>query len=225
MEAYWRAEVAGKTYAIYHGDARELLPELQADVILTDPVWPNADPRLPGSDDPYGLFASVAVHFARFRRVIVHLGCDSDPRILAAVPTGLPFLRACWLRYTPPTRFNGTLMAGADVAYVFGEGYLPGTRPGQRVLPGEFTSSSRGQRDPGNDHPCHRNPGHVEWLVAQYTRPGDVILDPFVGSGTTLIAALKGGRSAIGIEIERRFCDLAVLRMEREMAQLRLALS
>jgi len=57
-----------------------------------------------------------------------------------------------------------------------------------------------------NTHPCPRKREHVDWLVDSYTRPTDVILDPFAGSGTTLLAARAFGRLAIGIEMTRKYC-------------------
>ena len=51
-----------------------------------------------------------------------------------------------------------------------------------------------------------------------FTDPGDVVLDPFIGSGTTAFAALELGRRAIGIEIDERFCD-AMVSASREPVQ------
>jgi site-specific DNA-methyltransferase (adenine-specific) len=47
---------------------------------------------------------------------------------------------------------------------------------------------------------------------------GDTVLDPFMGSGTTLAAAVENGRRGIGIEIERRYCSLARARLEKSVA-------
>ncbi|HDL49741.1 MAG TPA: site-specific DNA-methyltransferase [Actinobacteria bacterium] len=55
----------------------------------------------------------------------------------------------------------------------------------------------------------------VRALVRDYTRPGDLIVDPFAGSGTTLIAARSEGRSCIGAEMDPETFDKAVKRLEK----------
>ena len=128
MKPYY--EHAGIT--IYHGDCREVLPQLEQPLAcIVDPVWPNS--VFPGVDDPQALFAEAAA-LLTVERLVVHLGCTSDPRFLAAVPERYPFFRVCWLRYARLS-YRGRILLGSDVAYVYGK--PPASRLGLHVLSGE----------------------------------------------------------------------------------------
>ena len=63
------------------------------------------------------------------------------------------------------------------------------------------------------DHPSPKPPGLMLEVVRRLTEPGWTILDPFAGSGTTLWAAVKEGRNAIGIEREPAYCEIIRKRM------------
>jgi hypothetical protein len=209
--------------ALYLGDAREVTPDLGLDpartVVVTDPVWPNPGATvIVGRDDPAALFASVARHFPSVaRRAVVELGCDSDARFLAGVPASMPFVRAIWLRLAVPTPKGAVLFSG-DVAYVFGDGRAEN---GRTLIPGEVTArlSKETRRGLGIRHPCPRRMEHVSYLVAHLTSRADTVFDPFTGSGTTLCAAIRHGRRAVGVEIEEQHAEEAAQRVEGERRQ------
>jgi hypothetical protein len=193
---------------IYHGDARELMPSVSfpADSLITDPVWPNCAVPLFGADAPRDMLRDVLCQF-RGLRLAIHLGCDSDPRFLAAAAEGRwPFFRVFWLEMARP-HYKGRLMYGSDVAYFFGE--PPVSRPGAHVIPGRYIDADSSGRQ--TDHPCPRKLNHAKQLVRWWS--DEVVLDPFAGSGTTLLAAKEMGKRAIGIEIEERFCEMAANRV------------
>jgi hypothetical protein len=183
-------------------------PEGSVPLILTDPPWPNCD--ICFCDDPAGTFAAFAFQAARISgRLIVVLGCDTDVRFLSTVPKSLPFFRLCWLRRIPGS-YRGSLFYSADVAYVFGHQALNGT---DRVIGGESTAVLQKDRDDDNPHPTRRHIEHMSWLVRKFSRPGDLVLDPFCGSGSTLVAAKRAGRPYCGIDKEKEYCDFAELRL------------
>lgn len=219
---------------IFNADFRDVLPQLEAeDLILADPVWPNNSVDRFRSIDPYHLFSELCSCLpSRSRRFVVHLGCDSDIRFLSPVPPRLPFLRVCWLDYARPS-YKGRLLYTGDVAYVFGE--PPAYIPGRQVMSGMCRSSRsdklfhrhseqkrkdfiRREAAAGILHPSPRRLEHVKWLVHQFS--DTQVIDPCMGSGTSLVAAKHLGRAAIGIELEEMDCELAVKRLAQEVLPL-----
>ena len=64
-------------------------------------------------------------------------------------------------------------------------------------------------------HPTQKPVTLFEYLVKTYSNPGDTIIDPFMGSGTTLIAARNLGRDAIGIDSDERSCEVSANRLSQ----------
>ncbi len=205
---------------LIHGDSRNVNLLQQVDTILTDPVWPNAIDDLAGSHNPSHLFQQALAHLLQFLkpdgRIIIQMRCDSDPRFLQGIPPHFPFIRMAWLPYAVPSRQRRLLISG-DVAYVFGK--PPKSREGHHVLPGQPHPDFCPKAQPNDNtikHPCPRHINHVEWLVEKFTNPDDVVLDPFLGSGTTGVAALNRGRQFIGIEIDKKYLMEAKQRILNE---------
>lgn len=201
------------------GDCRELLPEIQADVAILDPVWPNCPiDLLPGAADPYTLLRDTLLALRPVKRLVVVMRGDSDPRFLTAVPASYPFFRTQVLPYALPS-YIGRKLGGDELAYCFGEP-IP-SAPGQRLIPGHGPKAQPTDRPP-NGHPCSRALIHFKWLVHWHSTDEEVICDPFMGSCTTGVACVELGRRFIGIEIDERYYEIALRRIEQAQAQIRL---
>lgn len=71
-------------------------------------------------------------------------------------------------------------------------------------------------------HPTQKPEYVMKWIVANYTKETDLVLDPFMGSGTTGVACAAGKRRFIGVEKEKRYFDIACERIEWAYRKLRL---
>lgn len=71
----------------------------------------------------------------------------------------------------------------------------------------------------GKGHPCEKPLPLMEAIVRDFTRPGELIADPYCGSGSTLVAAKRCGRRAIGWETQKRWADLARRRVSKARQQ------
>lgn len=198
---------------LFRGDARELLPDLSGvNVMLTDPVWPNCPAGLiPGSDDPFGLWRDTMAVLPRVRRLIAVLRADSDPRFLAPVPARLPFFTTIQMPH-----YLGRVMGGDELAYWFGSP-IEWAR-GRRTVPGRGPLARPEHRRPVG-HPCSRTQIHTDWLLEWSSDVGETVLDPFMGAGTTGIAAVRLGRSFVGIEVDPGYFELACRRIDDAQRQ------
>jgi site-specific DNA-methyltransferase (adenine-specific) len=78
----------------------------------------------------------------------------------------------------------------------------------------------RCRRSLSDDHPSPKPVGLLERLIRATSASGDIVLDPFMGCGPSLVAAKALGRKAIGIEIEERYCEVAANRLAQEVLAL-----
>jgi DNA modification methylase len=87
---------------------------------------------------------------------------------------------------------------------------------------GTIWNVAREQQQQGKEHPVAFPVALPARCISSATKPGDTVLDPFMGSGTTGVACMNLGRKFIGIEIERKYFDIACERIDQAQRQVRL---
>lgn len=132
---------------------------------------------------------------------------------------GARYKRACiWVKPDSAPQFNGQGPAMAAECFVTawcGPGYSSWNGGGSRNI---FTHRTN-QSDRHGDHPAEKPISLMVEIISKFTHPGDVILDPFMGSGSTGVAAIRLGRRFIGIEQDQHFFDIATTRISDALSR------
>jgi site-specific DNA-methyltransferase (adenine-specific)/modification methylase len=206
---------------IYHSDCREWMPE--ADVIVTDP--------------PYGIGYDVVGGTRNWTRKRRGTGFsavvgdsepfDPAPLLLLGLPmvlfganhyaSRLPDSPSWMVWYKRRPDMAEMDQADAELAWT----NLGGpARVFQHVWVGGGSLARENGIPAGRDkpvgiHPTQKPLSLMRWVIGRC--PEGTILDPFAGSGSTLVAAKSLGRKSIGIEIEERYCEIAARRCSQEV--------
>lgn len=209
---------------IYHGDCREILPELPSvDLVVTDPpyVFGLASTNGEGKAGGWGDLMNNAQFYAGLLR---------EFRRLLGNKSGAAWVFNSWRSFPVLARAAYEAQWGIESLMVWdkcwiGPGGSRGLRPSYELIAlfatDGFAIGNRGIPDITRYlwDPSKRTSGHAaekpnklcEFLIEE--SGGETILDPFMGSGTTLRAAKDLGRKAIGIELEEKWCEVAARRL------------
>ena len=204
MKPYYEDTKAGIT--IYNGDCREILPSLPpVDLVLTDP--------------PYGINWIPRVNNREFMKGDNE---DFDPSEYLRVGSKhlfwganyfankLPPSKSWFVWLKRPDSFDSCkkTYAPCEMAWSNFDGSI---RVKHHTWDGNFRSGVENEKF---IHPAQKPIEVMRWCIEESDIDG-IILDPFMGSGTTLVAAYSLGRKAIGIEIEKKYCDIAIQRLRQ----------
>lgn len=209
MKPYYEDE----SVTIYHGDSREIAPHLDADVLVTDP--------------PYGIRYSPSQNSKKawgnktFVGKTVVAGDDEpfDPTPLLRFPTVVLFGANHYADKLPPSsawfvwdkRDGMTSNDFADCELVWSN--LSGVA---RLLRHQWNGALRAsERGEPRLHPTQKPLILMRWILSNC--PEGSVLDPFMGSGTTLRAAKDLGRRVTGIDVDERYCEIAAKRCAQEV--------
>lgn len=215
MSPYYQDELV----TLYHGDCRELAPSFpRVDLLLTDP--------------PYGV-TYVSNHTAG--KGVRPITNDGTRLSLALYRSILPLIKADHVLWF--TRWDAWPDVWAELGQWWplrgllvwdkgspGMGDLNHWGPSYELIASAGTGRIDGARDgsilrynapapSGRIHPTEKPTQLLEYLIGKL-QP-QTILDPFAGSGSTLLAARNLGRTAIGVEIDERYCERMAKRLDR----------
>lgn len=211
---------------LYHGDCMDILPQLdKADHIITDPPYdakthkgakaaerPNQRDIDFDPIDPHVITPMLLAHVKRWCL------CFCSMEMLGAyqAAAGASYIRGGFYH-----RLNGSPQFTGDRPAMAGEGiailHPPGKKRWNRHgLPAYW----QGTRVQYANHPTTKPLSLMMALINDFTDPGDLIFDPFAGSGTTFEACKKLRRKCVGIEISKKYCDVIVRRLKQEMLPL-----
>ncbi len=202
---------------VLHGDCVALmaqLPEASVDLVLTDPPYlVNYRDRTGRSiaNDRESTWVSPA--FAQIAWVMKDNACCVSFYGWQAVDTFMSAWRAAGLHPVAhlvfPKRYassRGTFAAYHEQAYVLAKTpRLRVANPVPDVLPWSYTGNAL--------HPTQKPVEALRPIIAALTKPGDLVLDPFCGSGSTLVAAQALGRDHLGIELDESHAAMAQARL------------
>jgi len=199
---------------IYHGDCREVLPGLgKVDLVLTDPPYGIGCAYASYDDTADGLDAIIRDVIP----LVISAGvvCLITPGVgnICKYPQPRWVLAWHWKACTASgpwgfSTWQPILAYGKDPYLANGKGRTPDSFEHLEMIP-------------KNGHPCPKPETLLRKMILRGSvKQTDTILDPFMGSGTTLRAAKDLQRKAIGIEIEEKYCEIAAKRMAQEVLPL-----
>lgn len=211
---------------IYHGNCLDVLPTLgQVDHVITDPPYSDrthaghdagARAGVDGSDRKGLGYGAWTVD--EMRRVVPRLCAAASGWVVVmtdhvlAMPVQAEMAHAGRYAFAPlPWYVPGSRVRLCGDGPSSWTAWIVVSRTAAQMrwgtLPGGYTQ--RGEQF----HMGGKPEELMRALVSDYSREGETILDPFMGSGTTLVAAKRLGRKAIGIELNEQYCEIAAKRL------------
>jgi len=221
-EPWKRKEVIGNA-TLYLGDCLEILPTLpKVDAVITDPPYGIGVDRSMAkvSGTQYGKAAAPKSHYEGSgwddvemspEQAVAIRGISKHQILWGGNYYGLPRAR-CWLVWDKQNGDNA--FADCELAWTNLDKPV-------RKFSWMWNGMLRQGGEPRNGHPTQKPIALMEWCIKQV---GDapIVLDPFMGSGTTGVACMNLGRKFIGIEIEPKYFDIACERITNAQRQERL---
>ena len=195
---------------IYNADCRQVLPFLQFDVVVTDP--PYGIDYSTGTTGKYNGTAIEGDSATTVRDAVLSMTRGKPALVFgswkASIPTEAKALLV-WEKGSHVGMGNLSIPWKPNFEFIF---VLGGGFHGKRTS-GVVRFNALSPNFVQQRHPTEKPVGLMRELLCKC--PDGLVLDPFMGSGTTLVAAKMEGRAAVGIEINEAYCESAVKRLQQ----------
>ncbi len=202
-----RVEQLAEGVTLYNGDCREVLPTLgKVDAVVTDPPY--------GIGLEYGSFQDTEDNVLALVSMFVPWSVANATRTLITSGNQCQHLypRPKWtLAWVTPAGAGSGPWGFACWQPILAYGSCPYLAAGKGRRSDIFLHTETSEK---NGHPCPKPVNFMMKLVERASLKGQSVLDPFMGSGTTGVAAVKLGRKFIGIEIEEKYFSIACKRIQ-----------
>lgn len=217
-----RKEVLAEGVELWLGDCREILPTLgKVAITLTDPPYGMSYESGHATDALWAAGRKITNDHSTAARDTVLALIDGPALVFGTRKIQEPEGVRMFLTWDKgPALGMGALdlpwKPSSEEIYVIGHGWV-GARDESNVL---YCPPVQSMAKNGRQHPNEKPVELLERLLKK--SPPGIVLDPFMGSGSTGIAAVRLGRKFIGIEIEPKYFDIACRRIEKELSQPRM---
>jgi site-specific DNA-methyltransferase (adenine-specific) len=202
---------------LFNADCRLILPSIDpatVALVLTDPPYGMDYKPLRGADGS-----------KRWKDGVDGDGEPFDPAPLLAFPRCVLFGANWYADRLPPS--GGWLVwdktpFGTKDGFYASHAELAWTNLCGSIFKFALQWGGEARNKEPHFHPTQKPVGLMLWLVERFTQPGDLILDPYMGSGPVGVACRMSGRRYIGVELKPRYCEIAAKRLAQTVLPLEL---
>jgi site-specific DNA-methyltransferase (adenine-specific) len=211
-----------KYCTIYNADCLDLINNVAWDVTITDPPYGINLGQTKGTGGSHGMkmdkYDNYQDSYLSFvREIVPRLNAFINGSVRSIVWTG-PHIH----EQQKPNCIGGVYYPAGAGRHGWGfKTFLPvlfyGNGPEIHKGAPYPTTIQSSERPVDNGHPCPKPTGWMVWCVNLGSRKNEIIIDPFMGSGTTLVAAKKVCRKSIGIDMSEKYCEIAAEMLSQEV--------
>jgi len=192
-------------------DVLKTLPAGCVDAVVTDPPYGLDYPYASYDDTPENLEALIAGYLPACRRVAFRVVVFPGITNLWRYPRATWVLSWSWndtshYGFAGITQWQPVLLYGPDIE---GFGSINGVLKSDRIHFSDGNGIGFLAQYRSKEHPCPKPEKLMTHLVRRFSNEGQIVLDPFAGSGTTGVACVQTGRRFIGIEIDEKYAAIA----------------